>query len=85
MRPIDAVALNRELVEFCNLNDPIFGIIMNCPTLDVKPVVHAHWIHHAYGEYPICSNCKKNDTYAGYYCGNCGAKMDGWWAGWVKC
>lgn len=46
-------------------------------TVDVSPVIHAHWIQHAYGEYPICSNCKKYDTYAGDYCGNCGAKMDG--------
>lgn len=44
MRPIDAYALNRELVEFCNINDPIFGIIRNCKTLDYAPVVHAHWI-----------------------------------------
>lgn len=52
------------------------------PTLDVKPVVHAHWIYSgSYDEVGMlyCSCCKHEiDVSEGYfkYCPHCGAKMD---------
>ena len=49
--------------------------------LDKQPTVepevrHGWWIYGGYDEYPTCSYCKQSDTYAGDYCGNCGARMD---------
>lgn len=78
MRPIDANALNRELAECCNINDPIFGIVRNCHTLDVAPVVHAHLYIDGEG-YERCSNCNEHETGLRYFtfCPHCGAKLDG--------
>ena len=52
------------------------------PTVELKPVIHAHWIHIK----PLlgkenyrCSHCNNfGGPYAGAlgYCGPCGAKMD---------
>lgn len=46
------------------------------PTVEAEPVRHGRWIYGGYDEYPTCSYCKQSDTYAGDYCGNCGARMD---------
>lgn len=62
----------------------ILKIVNNAPTIEAKPVVHAHW------EGDTCSHCKlrwKENMYDdaddwGYfdpmpdYCCNCGAQMD---------
>ena len=45
--------------------------IKNAPTVDAKPVVHAHWEHHIQ-----CSECGQVDTTEPNYCPNCGAQMD---------
>ena len=81
MRPIDADALPIKA-------DANFVWVQryswdNAPTLDVRPVVHAHWIKggeafvgvHKVDEY-ICSRCDYHTLEAGTYCGNCGAIMD---------
>jgi len=101
MRPIDADRVIRHLVSFKSpvefseieeannraINDCI-GEILAAPTLDVKPVVHAHWIRTAIDDgnkgYIRCSNCgadfslpvHKMQGFYQRYCGSCGAKMD---------
>ena len=61
--------------------------ISDMPTVEAKPVVHAHWIEQEDGNldtYYTCSSCKEDfDLIAGTpcenlynYCPNCGAKMD---------
>lgn len=59
----------------------ICDIIDSCPTVDVTPVVNAHWIHLG-GGLAKCSNCKWifKDVYdqdnEDTFCRKCGAKMD---------
>jgi hypothetical protein len=56
-------------------------LINKAPTVEAKPVVHAHWIEE--GEDLICSNCEEYallncECYSEYskYCPYCGAQMD---------
>ena len=53
------------------------------PTVDAKPVVHAHWIDNGRDKSFTCSNCKSGcllnyeaDYHKSDYCPHCGAKMD---------
>ena len=56
----------------------------NCPLIeissaDVAPVVHGRWIFHddkPLGFSTECSVCHAEGMLDGYYCPNCGAKMD---------
>lgn len=60
--------------------------MLNVPSADVKPVIHAHWIELPKAlnsnENPCqCSNCKHILSFMNYYpkskyCPNCGARMD---------
>lgn len=91
MRPIDANAM-RETIEKYAIKNPVDEIdfernaviyhvivdIYDAPTLDVGPVVHAHFTdNNLYGGTMYeCSNCKYLNIFAGAYCTNCGAKMD---------
>jgi hypothetical protein len=50
--------------------------IRTAPIINAQPVKHCRWIYNGYDEYPTCSYCNQSDTYAGNYCGNCGARMD---------
>ena len=76
-----------------NINKPVDEVIglmeartevNNAPTLDVKPVIHAHWIEHKSGNrnaHYTCSHCGKEVSYSyaqkrWKYCIECGAKMD---------
>ena len=49
---------------------------------DVQEVKHAHWvpiISHFHGKPTgkyYCSNCRKVEKRRGFYCRDCGAKMD---------
>jgi hypothetical protein len=61
-----------------------FGTVINeQPTIDAKPVIHAHWKNDRFG-YPICSNCGcdalcqalEEEAEETPYCPYCGAKMD---------
>lgn len=100
MRLIDAEALWTQLLqvsteeELRSKYDVVEGIdktlhcISMAPTIEAKPVVHAHWISEdeaeelghlewSYG----CSNCKEifwdcTESFAFSYCPHCGAQMD---------
>ena len=60
--------------------------IKNAPTVDAKPVVHAHWflLDDCANEGVYCSACTKkvyktdyaNQKLKSKYCPNCGAQMD---------
>ena len=96
VRPIDANALIKELTEKGWIKDDITkdpvevtairSAIDAAPTLDDKPVVHAHWKMKIVksGYWYECSNCGSHWTINGEtheceqtpYCYNCGAKMD---------
>ena len=93
MRLIDAEAFFEEefkrcgdfpLVGTCSKDNEYLGNRLSvAPTIEAKPVVHAHWIsknHHGYEWIFVCSNCDYIDGYAfndrSNYCPNCGAKMD---------
>ena len=55
-------------------------LIVEAPTVDAVPVVHAHWKH--YSQSDDCSNCGwSTGKYESPtpYCPGCGAKMDGGW------
>ena len=67
--------------------DDMLDEVINAPTADVAPVIHAHWIEQEdvnLDTYYTCSSCKEDfDLIAGTpcenlynYCPNCGAKMD---------
>lgn len=64
------------------------SLIVSAPTIEAKPVVHAHWISedeaeklgHFEWSY-CCSNCKEifwdcTESFAFSYCPCCGAQMD---------
>lgn len=47
------------------------------PTVDSEPIRHGKWLEGADGSC-MCSECGKVVRYTiGYYCPNCGAKMEG--------
>ena len=94
MRLIDAEALREKLYEwcgnhcenkdgckFCDISD-IIDFIYEAPTIEAKPVVHAHWECTQWYEHQ-CSNCgdfallnDKNVDCKSNYCPHCGAVMD---------
>ena len=93
MRLIDAEAFFEEefkrcgdfpLVGTCSKDNEYLGNRLSvAPTIEAKPVVHAHWISkndHGYEWIFVCSNCDYIDGYPfndrSNYCPNCGAKMD---------
>ena len=56
--------------------------IRNAPTIEAKPVVHAHWEEQNDGTH-FCSRCGNDATYTyegkelvGFLCPFCGAQMD---------
>lgn len=101
MRLIDAEALKHKRV-IATYGDLEHGLeerevvyvedIDNAPTIEAKPVVHAHWkpfiedveIYNTGGYREkrqtgwICSKCGKGFTEFGHtkYCSDCGAQMD---------
>lgn len=98
MRPIDADALMKELEELREAyrndhdDDGYYAtedfecLVRNAHTIDVRPVVHGHWIERATDE--ICSVCGMTFTEMPFtydlgsgdfirnYCPNCGNPMD---------
>ena len=60
-------------------------LMEDAPAVDAVEVVHAYWIKHEYAEEENgllvpnyeCSACRSWERDEGYYCPNCGAKMDG--------
>lgn len=87
MKAIDADRLSFLLQENFSGSDGaaiIQLLIDDQPTLEVVPVVHAHWVRPAHDyEHPYCSHCKNPAIrypfmghYMPDYCPKCGAKMD---------
>jgi DNA-directed RNA polymerase subunit RPC12/RpoP len=89
MRLIDAEALKKEIGIFINIaqtyhENRAYKAVLHridvAPTIEAKPVVHAHWEPENY--YYRCSNCEEtafwdldeDSSYA--YCPWCGARMD---------
>ena len=89
MRPINADYLESKVHRVGNESGRVYWFdIEDAPTLDVQPVVHAHWVacedeyEYVLDEYK-CSACGGIQFFAiepqenGWkYCPNCGAKMD---------
>ena len=86
MRLIDAEALTQSIskglvglraYEGRRMVEIVADCIVNAPTIEAKPVVHAHWEEIANG-YMVCSYCREsveeNRKYS--YCPICGAQMD---------
>lgn len=51
-------------------------LLADMPAADVAPVVHGRWYYHDDGVI-TCSECGNAESSDSYYCGYCGAKMDG--------
>lgn len=81
MRLIDAEAFFEEefkrcgdfpLVGTCSKDNEYLGNRLSvAPTIEAKPIVHAHWKHHMQ-----CSECGQVDTTEPNFCPHCGAQMD---------
>ncbi len=76
----------KDYVPYVHYDDMV-KVVKGIPSLDVAPVIHAHWIENMFPAYEHveCSHCKEqyyeDDLYLGgndfpKYCPNCGAKMD---------
>lgn len=85
MRLIDAEALMKEANEEGAYGYVDVTQIANTPTIEAKPVVHAHWIEQIIdgGQELMCSNCGEyalmnDEFYSEFskYCPYCGAQMD---------
>ena len=95
MRLIDAEAFFEEefkrcggfpLVGTCSKDNEYLGNRLSvAPTIEAKPVVHAHWIEQIIdgGQELMCSNCGEyalmnDEFYSEFskYCPYCGAQMD---------
>ncbi|MEE3311880.1 MAG: hypothetical protein VZR30_04535 [Acutalibacteraceae bacterium] len=74
----------KDYVPYVHYDDMV-KVVKGIPSLDVAPVVHAHWIADSRDCEYTCSHC--GDVWRGdfdldpyddhfYYCPNCGAKMD---------
>ena len=94
-RLIDAEAFKKDMLEYVfpistyGLRDAadayadayyrIVALLENAPTIDAKPVVHAHW-----NDDGRCTNCGEHapwipfcdDWFESAYCNGCGAQMD---------
>ncbi len=87
---IDAEVLLKKLskmIDFCKKDKKVNGLtalfqvgdaIMDCPKVEAKPVVHAHWIRYPDCGVTKCSNCGWciEECWDSDYCPHCGAKMD---------
>ena len=77
MRLIDADKAREEATI-----DLVVHLLDRQPTIEAKPVVHAHWEHETWAG-DFCSNCGKPAIEGRYayqvhtdYCPSCGAQMD---------
>lgn len=89
IQKIKAEALEHGFAPESVCGDILLNFLDNAPTIEAKPIVHAHWISEdeaeelghlewSYG----CSNCKEifwdcTESFAFSYCPHCGAQMDG--------
>ena len=96
-RLIDAEALLEKLskmIDYCEKDKKVNSLtalfqvgdaIMDCLTVEAKPVVHAHWLEQIIdgSQELMCSNCGEyalmnDEFYSEFskYCPYCGAQMD---------
>lgn len=88
MRPIDAEAfldflrIEEKIMEDEEITfDYVRSLIVSAPTIEAKPIVHAHWEWvkiedvDSYFELAECSNCRGQSTREYPYCRHCGAQM----------
>ena len=82
---VDAKALSDALYEADAITMKGVIIISQFPTIEAKPVVHAHWLEQIIdgGQELMCSNCGEyalmnDEFYSEFskYCPYCGAQMD---------
>ena len=72
-----------DVPEYADGWNSAIEVIDNAPTIEAKPIVHAHW--EKWGcEGTVCSNCYGRVLYEcdeqekkSKYCPHCGATMDG--------
>ena len=71
----------KDYVPYVHYDDMV-KVVKGIPSLDVEPVIHAHWALYldenncTYGNY-ACTNCHTIQGLMKYrYCPYCGAKMD---------
>lgn len=89
MRPIDADAILKHSFDgyYREGDFDVFAtfvpalVIENAPTVEAKPVVHAHWENEHLNRYGhlchCCSNCGFSASHKDKnWCANCGAQMD---------
>lgn len=91
MRLIDAEAFLKAEIDRCGSapfvgtctsdNEYLSERLKKAPTIEVKPIVHAHWeivVGSNGKEYMVCTGCRKQQDLTGVfsYCPNCGAMMD---------
>lgn len=88
MRLIDAGALLEQIPVIENWDEKVslLGVtadficmICDAPTIEAKPVVHAHWEYAGESEGKKiyrCTNCQMLLPGTGNFCKECGAQMD---------
>ena len=74
---LDNYPLPRHVEKGLMSHEELLAYIAEAPTIEAKPVVHAHWEEIANG-FMVCSHCEEsveeNRKYS--YCPICGAQMD---------
>lgn len=82
MRPIDADTLLKSMRDYWGENPVDLRMVNDAPALDVKPVIHAHWVdvndfvNIGNGIHTECSHCHTWSKDKTNYCRFCGAVMD---------
>ena len=93
MRLIDAEALYKHMKKALKLKPQMLGtmyeffqfVALDCvetaPTIEAKPVVHAHWEGKPLAGYATvrcsaCNSCFSENNGRWKYCPDCGAQMD---------
>lgn len=75
---LDFLRIEEKIMEGEEITfDYVRSLIVSAPTIEAKPVVHAHWNQIANG-FMVCSHCEEpveeNRKYS--FCPLCGAQMD---------
>ena len=81
IQKIKAEALEHGFAPESVCGDILLNFLDNAPTIEAKPVVHAHWENEHLNRYGhlchCCSNCGFSASHKDKnWCANCGAQMD---------
>ena len=78
---LDNYPLPRHVEKGLTSHEELLAYIADAPTIEAKPIVHAHWERDAFGVW--CSRCEKSALWNCYemdeeseFCPHCGAQMD---------